>query len=265
MSWKSVTNQSAPFATASRTCTPPYPTNTSAPPGARDSRSVAPSPTMPITEWPSVFLMCFTASALPPALLVNSSGLNDSYEPSVSENRRSFAKTFERGTSSASATGLIMCRNPPDTRYTVLPSRLKASNRSLIPGLSFGGLFFTNASTESRVGCITRRRFSSASRNDTFPPIAAAVIAATSSPFPRYAASSSMPSSTHTVLSTSKQNAVDLAIKSRTSAEGSLLDVAGIEGAATLMTTRPRLCARETRWWRAFKSRGATRADGCQV
>jgi len=31
-----------------------------------------------------------------------------------------------------------------------------------------------------------------------------------------------MPSSTHTVLSTSKQNAVDLAIKSRTSAEGSL-------------------------------------------
>ena len=144
------------------------------------------------------------------------------YEPSISSKRMSFAKMFERGTSSASATGLIMWRNPPETRYTVLPFFLSASNRSLIPGLSFGGLFATKLSTDVRVGCITRRRFSSASRNETFPPIAAAVIAATSSPFPRYAASSSMPSSTHTVLSTSKQNAVDLAIKSRTSAEGSL-------------------------------------------
>ena len=44
----------------------------------------------------------------------------------------------------------------------------------------------------------------------------------TSSPFPRNAASSSMPSSVHTVLSTSKQNAVDLEIKSKTFAEGSL-------------------------------------------
>ena len=44
-----------------------------------------------------------------------------------------------------------------------------------------------------------------------------------------------------------------------------LLDVAGIEGAATLMTMRSSLCARETRLWRAFKSRGATRADGFQV
>jgi hypothetical protein len=44
-----------------------------------------------------------------------------------------------------------------------------------------------------------------------------------------------------------------------------VLDVAGIEGATTLMTTRPRECAREARRWRAFKSRGATRVNELEV
>mmetsp|Transcript_1516 Transcript_1516/g.5208 ORF Transcript_1516/g.5208 Transcript_1516/m.5208 type:complete len:237 (+) Transcript_1516:491-1201(+) len=171
----------------------------------------------------------------------------------------SFAKTFSRGTSSASATGLIIGRNPPLTRYTVLFAALSASNKSLIPGDSFGGFSFTNASTLRCVGCITISRLSSASRKLVVPPIAALVIAATSSPFPRNPASSSMPSSTHTVESTSKQNADAAAIKDRTSLEGSLLFVAGMDGAATLITTLARFGAVDTRACLAFKSRGATR------
>mmetsp|Transcript_7284 Transcript_7284/g.32836 ORF Transcript_7284/g.32836 Transcript_7284/m.32836 type:complete len:229 (+) Transcript_7284:1093-1779(+) len=224
---KSVTNQSAPSITASRCCTPPYPTKTSAPPGALDSRSVAPSPTIAIVPCPNFALMCFTASALPPALLVNSVGSKDSYSP-ASSNRMLLAKMFSFGTPSRSATGAIICRKPPETRYTVLPLALRASKSSATPGEIFGSLLARYVSTVCLVGCITRSRDSRASRNETLPPIALLVISATSSPLPRKAASSSMPSSVHTVLSTSKHTPVAVRRRSMTSSEGSLLEVDGI-------------------------------------
>eukprot|EP00963_Diacronema_lutheri_P009849 scaffold932_cov328-Pavlova_lutheri.AAC.27 len=66
------------------------------------------------------------------------------------------------------------------------------------------------------------RRALSASSNLTPPVIALVVHAATASPAPRCAASSSSPSSTHTVLSTSKQTASALRQTSTALAAGDL-------------------------------------------
>lgn len=110
---------------------------------------------------------------------------------------------------------------------------LSADTSSAIPGVSLGGLEERNSASFSLVGLMSARRWSRATSKGTDPPIACrqewteilkgrgggswgwafvealalAVRAATASPAPMNAASSSIPSSTHTVLSTSKHTA----------------------------------------------------------
>mmetsp|Transcript_4089 Transcript_4089/g.14920 ORF Transcript_4089/g.14920 Transcript_4089/m.14920 type:complete len:263 (-) Transcript_4089:118-906(-) len=155
---------------------------------------------------PRVALMCFTALAFPPDLDGNSFGSKPLSEPS-SLNVMVFAWILSTGIPNPAPTGCTICRKPPDTRKTSLPLARNASTSSLIPFEYLGGCFDTKAAKLSVVTAIASNLSCKASAKSIPPSIALFVIASTRSPAPKNAPSSSMPSSTHTVESTSNATA----------------------------------------------------------
>mmetsp|Transcript_3649 Transcript_3649/g.8260 ORF Transcript_3649/g.8260 Transcript_3649/m.8260 type:complete len:216 (+) Transcript_3649:2-649(+) len=151
-------------------------------------------------------MSCLITAGLPPSRLVSSAASKPANAPASSK-RMLLAYMRCTGTRSTSATGSIICLNPPDTRYTALPLWCSLSTSSFTPGVSLTGFFAKYACRSALEGWIRSRRAARAFWNNTSPPIALAVHAATASPAPLNAASWSMPSSGITVLSTSKQTA----------------------------------------------------------
>mmetsp|Transcript_34053 Transcript_34053/g.81895 ORF Transcript_34053/g.81895 Transcript_34053/m.81895 type:complete len:237 (+) Transcript_34053:221-931(+) len=208
ISSKSFTNQSALSLTACRSTTPPNPTNASA--GGLACASVAPSPTMTIVLYPLRDWICANAFGLPISALVGSVGSKPVYVPSSSlesENNNVFATMLVRGIFKTSATGSIMIRNPPLTNQISTPADWSDFINRSTPGVSWSGCSSNNVRIDCLDGWSKSKRAFNASWNFIPPSMAAFVSAETSSPFPKYSASTSIPSSAMTVESTSKQTA----------------------------------------------------------